>query len=158
MESFLRPLQIQFQEKNVRLVADVPADLPPLTADEQQLSWVITNLVTNALKYTPGGRDGDVSGGGTNGGALRLEVQDTGVGIPQEYLRTDLRQVRAGQAGVGHHARERRARAGHCEGDRGDVRRQDLGGERTGQGKYLRLSCCRCAPHGCTAAAAGGIA
>jgi signal transduction histidine kinase len=85
VESLLRPLQIQFQEKNVRLVADVPVDMPVLTADEQQLSIVITNLVTNALKYTPAG--GTVSVRGRHeGGALQFEVQDTGAGIPQEFL------------------------------------------------------------------------
>jgi len=85
VESLLRPLQIQFQEKNVRLVADVPTDMPALTADEQQLSMVITNLVTNALKYTPAG--GTVSVRGRHDrGSLQLEIQDTGAGIPQEFL------------------------------------------------------------------------
>jgi signal transduction histidine kinase len=85
VESLLKPLQIQFQEKNVRLVADVPVDMPVLTADEQQLSIVITNLVTNALKYTPAGGTVNVRGR-HEGGALQLEVQDTGAGIPQEFL------------------------------------------------------------------------
>jgi PAS domain S-box-containing protein len=85
VEATLRPLQIQFQEKNVQLVADVPDGLPPLRADEQQISWVITNLVTNALKYTPAGGMVTVRGRRDDGG-LRLEVQDTGVGIPAEYL------------------------------------------------------------------------
>jgi signal transduction histidine kinase len=85
IESSLKPLQIQFQEKNVQLVPDVQHDLPPLRADEQQISWVITNLVTNALKYTPAGGTVTVRGRQDDGG-LRLEVQDTGVGIPQEFL------------------------------------------------------------------------
>jgi PAS domain S-box-containing protein len=85
VESLLRPLQIQFQEKSVRLVADVPVDMPVVTADEQQLSIVITNLVTNALKHTPAG--GTVSVRGRHeGGALQLEVHDTGAGIPPEFL------------------------------------------------------------------------
>ncbi len=85
VDATLRPLQIQFQEKNVQLVADVPDGLPPLHADEQQISWVITNLVTNALKYTPAGGTVTVRGRRDDGG-IRLEVQDTGVGIPAEYL------------------------------------------------------------------------
>jgi two-component system, NtrC family, sensor histidine kinase KinB len=85
VESSLRPLQIQFQEKNVHLISDVQHDLPPLRADEQQISWVITNLVTNALKYTPAGGTVTVRGWQDDRG-LRLEVHDTGVGIPQEFL------------------------------------------------------------------------
>jgi two-component system, NtrC family, sensor histidine kinase KinB len=83
--SSLHPLQIQFQEKNVRLVTDLQPDLPPLRADEQQVSWVITNLVTNALKHTPAGGTVTVSGR-RDGESLRVEVQDTGVGIPREFL------------------------------------------------------------------------
>ena len=85
VDATLRPLQIQFQEKNVQLVADVPDGLPPLHADEQQITWVITNLVTNALKYTPAGGSVTVRGR-RDGGGIRLEVQDTGLGIPAEYL------------------------------------------------------------------------
>ncbi len=85
VESSLRPLQLQFQEKSVHLSVDVPDDLPLLTADEQHISWVVTNLVTNALKYTSGG--GSVTVRGRHAGdVLRLEVQDTGVGIAQEHL------------------------------------------------------------------------
>ncbi len=83
--SSVRSLLLQFQEKNVRLVVDVPQDLPPLRADEQQISWVITNLVTNALKYTPSGGTVTVSGLRHDDG-LCLEVRDTGVGIPREFL------------------------------------------------------------------------
>ena len=85
VESSLRPLQLQFQEKNVSLTSEIAPDLPRLIADEQQISWVITNLVTNALKYT------DVGGKVTvrareDEHALLVEVEDTGQGIPSEYL------------------------------------------------------------------------
>jgi two-component system, NtrC family, sensor histidine kinase KinB len=83
--SSLRPLQIQFNEKGVRLVCDVHPGLPPLRADEQQISWVITNLVTNALKYTPSGGAVTVTAE-RDGEDLRVEVRDTGSGIPKEYL------------------------------------------------------------------------
>lgn len=85
VEFTVKPLQIQFQEKNVKLTTDIPGHLPVIVADQQQLSWVLTNLVTNALKYT--------GAGGTVGirireehGALRFEVIDTGVGIASEDL------------------------------------------------------------------------
>lgn len=85
VESTIKPLQIQFQEKDVRMIMDVPAGLPPLVADEQQLSWVITNLVTNALKYTPSGGTVTIRVREEQR-AILFEVQDTGVGIARENL------------------------------------------------------------------------
>ena len=81
----VRSLQVQFTEKGVRLETDVEEGLPSLVADEQQLSSVITNLASNALKYTdPGGtvtvrarHDRD---------SITIAVEDTGQGIPREHL------------------------------------------------------------------------
>ncbi len=81
----LRPLLLQFQEKNVALSNEVPVGLPVIVADEQQISWVISNLATNALKYTdPGGRV-RISAR-QDGSNLLLEVEDTGQGIAREHL------------------------------------------------------------------------
>lgn len=81
----LRPLQLPFQEKNVILNVDVPSTLPHIIADEQQISWVVTNLVTNALKFTgAGGRVTVRAREDTN--AVLVEVEDTGQGIAPENL------------------------------------------------------------------------
>jgi PAS domain S-box-containing protein len=86
VDATLRPLQIQFQEKGVRLEVEVAPDLPVLVADEQQVTWVITNLVTNSLKYTPA--EGAVMVRAVRvGEAIQFEVRDTGIGIAPEYLR-----------------------------------------------------------------------
>jgi PAS domain S-box-containing protein len=85
VESSLRPLQLQFQEKSVELTSEIASDLPRLIADEQQVSWVITNLVTNALKYTNAGGKVTVRAHEEEH-ALLVEVEDTGQGIPAEYL------------------------------------------------------------------------
>jgi signal transduction histidine kinase len=81
----LRPLQLPFSEKNIRLQTDMPAGLPHIVADEQQISWVITNLVTNALKYTDAGGTVTVRAREEQGAVL-LEVADTGRGIAPEHL------------------------------------------------------------------------
>lgn len=85
IESSVRPLQLQFQEKAVLLALDIPASLPHLVADEQQITWVITNLVTNALKYTDAAGKVTVRVG-TEGHSLRVDVIDTGQGISPENL------------------------------------------------------------------------
>lgn len=85
VESSVRPLQLQFQEKNVALTLEFPPILPHLVADEQQLTSVVTNLVTNALKYTGAGGRVNVRVREEDNG-LRIDVVDTGQGISQENL------------------------------------------------------------------------
>jgi signal transduction histidine kinase len=69
----------------VELNLTVEPGIPLLLADEQQLSWVVTNLVTNALKYTTAGGSVAVRARRESDGLL-VEVEDTGVGIAQEHL------------------------------------------------------------------------
>ena len=85
VESSLRPLRLQFQEKHVTLVSEISPTLRPMVADEQQISSVISNLVMNALKYTQS--NGLVTiRACEDGGALRIDVEDTGQGIAAEHL------------------------------------------------------------------------
>jgi signal transduction histidine kinase len=81
----LHPLQIQFKEKGIRVVTEIPLALSHIVADEQQISWVITNLVTNALKYTDTGGTVTVRAR-EEGGSVVISVEDTGEGIPREDL------------------------------------------------------------------------
>jgi signal transduction histidine kinase len=86
VESTVKPLRMQFEEKHVNLAIDISDNATSLVADEQQLSWVITNLVTNALKYTKSGGSVTVRAM-QNETALQLEVEDTGEGIAPENLK-----------------------------------------------------------------------
>jgi signal transduction histidine kinase/CHASE3 domain sensor protein len=58
------------------------ADVPPLAADRERLAQVTSNLLSNALKFTPQGGRVDVRTFGVDGRAV-LEVEDTGIGIPE---------------------------------------------------------------------------
>jgi signal transduction histidine kinase len=69
----------------INLSANLPQDLPQVRADEEKISWVLSQLVDNAIKFT------------SNGGRVEIEavlesslvtvaVTDTGIGIPQERL------------------------------------------------------------------------
>jgi signal transduction histidine kinase len=71
-------------EQGIALSLDV-ADHLPLEADPVRLRQVLDNLVSNALKFTPDG--GSVALSASNGGnAVRIEVADTGIGIPREEI------------------------------------------------------------------------
>jgi len=73
-----------FAEKNIRLAINVPAGLPQVSADPSCIGLALTNLLTNALKYTPGGGEVSVAADSADGFAL-WKVSDTGPGIPPQY-------------------------------------------------------------------------
>ncbi|MBI2940455.1 MAG: PAS domain S-box protein [Chloroflexi bacterium] len=66
-----------------RLVADLPADLPPVRADPDRVLQVLTNLVGNAIKYSPEGGEVRV-GARVSDGALVVTIRDEGLGLPAE--------------------------------------------------------------------------
>jgi signal transduction histidine kinase/GAF domain-containing protein len=65
----------------LRVEADV--DVPPVAGDENQLRQVISNLVDNAIKYSPQGGDVELRLN-RNGQFARIEVADSGLGIPRD--------------------------------------------------------------------------
>lgn len=78
------------------IVADIPADLPPVSADRSKLEEVFTNLIDNAVKYSPRGGRIQVSAV-LDGSFVRFSVSDQGVGIPEEareHLFQRFRRVR----------------------------------------------------------------
>lgn len=70
----------QAEKKGVRFSLVQPSDLPLVRADFGRMHQVLTNLLSNALKFTPPGGAVTVSAA-VEGEALRFEVADTGIGI-----------------------------------------------------------------------------
>jgi NtrC-family two-component system sensor histidine kinase KinB len=77
-----RRFAIQAREKQVALEEHIGA-VPEIIGDAVKLSWVISNLLGNALRYTPAGGTITVAARGTDH-ATRLEVTDSGPGIPAD--------------------------------------------------------------------------
>jgi signal transduction histidine kinase len=71
-------------EQGVDLRLDLEGSLP-VEADAARLRQVLDNLVSNAIKFTPSGGSVLLSAG-DDGGRVRIEVADTGIGIPHEEL------------------------------------------------------------------------
>ncbi len=78
----LRPL---IEAKNINLVFDVPADIPPIRGDVTHLQHVLRNLVHNAVKFTPSGGTITIAAA-VAGDRVELRCTDTGVGIRSDDL------------------------------------------------------------------------
>ena len=69
----------------VKLHLDLSPNLPYVMAEAGKLDQILTNLLENALRFTPEGGKVDVSAS-TCQQWVNLTVSDTGVGIPSEHL------------------------------------------------------------------------
>ena len=69
----------------VKMGIDLPPDLPYVMAEAGKLDQILTNLLENALRFTPEGGMVNVSAS-TGRRWVKLTVSDTGVGIPGEHL------------------------------------------------------------------------
>jgi PAS domain S-box-containing protein len=67
----------------IELRVQAPDDIPPVAGDAGQLRQVISNLVDNAIKYSPQGGDVELRLN-RNGQFARIEVADSGLGIPRD--------------------------------------------------------------------------
>ncbi|MEO0035049.1 MAG: hypothetical protein RLZZ501_1072, partial [Pseudomonadota bacterium] len=71
-------------DAGIRLTSDLPPALPRFRADLRRLRQALLNLVTNAIKFTPAGGTVTLRVRADAAG-LRIEVEDTGIGIPPEH-------------------------------------------------------------------------
>ncbi len=68
-------------EKKIQLRMDTQKKLPPILADENRLQQILLNLIKNAIKFTQEGEI--VISAVEQGSFLKINVQDTGIGIPE---------------------------------------------------------------------------
>jgi two-component system, OmpR family, sensor histidine kinase BaeS len=87
----------------------IPPHLPAVQADQDRAVQVLTNLLTNALRYTPAPGRVEVTAE-RHGDAVAISVSDTGIGLSPEHLahiferfyRVEMSRSRAlGGSGVG---------------------------------------------------------
>lgn len=74
-----------YMDKGVSLVLDIAADAPAVQADPLRIGSVFANLLSNSLKHTSPGGTVTVSAR-EEGDMVRFLVEDTGSGIPEEFL------------------------------------------------------------------------
>jgi signal transduction histidine kinase len=80
-----RALLPQATAKGVSLRLELPAEPQDVRMDQRRIEQVLLNLVGNALKFTPAGGEVRIGVRGVSG-AMRVEVTDSGIGIPAAQL------------------------------------------------------------------------
>ncbi|MEX2529641.1 MAG: ATP-binding protein [Gemmatimonadota bacterium] len=86
VEEVVRMLEIQAKKKGLALEAELPAEAEPIQADRRRLKQVLLNLAGNGIKFT---QDGTVTikvGTDHDGHPTRIEVIDSGIGIPEDQI------------------------------------------------------------------------
>src|SRR5262245_31389389 len=91
VEDCLRLLNLRAESKGLTVALVVGKGLDPLWADERAVRQICLNLLSNALKFTPGGGEITVTVGATPQGGQMLVVKDTRPGIPKEEMPRVLR-------------------------------------------------------------------
>lgn len=74
------------QDKKIALRVEVSPDTPAIETDRDTLEQILRNLLDNAIKFTQAGGEVVLSSDGTGEGGARIEVRDTGQGIPEDEL------------------------------------------------------------------------
>jgi signal transduction histidine kinase len=82
---------VRLQESGLEQAIDLADDLPPLRGDERKTKQVLLNLITNAMKFTPGGGRITVTGRFDPEDGVAVTVADTGIGIPESDLERVLK-------------------------------------------------------------------
>ena len=96
-------------EKRIQLAVDAPAGLPAVLADPRRLQQILSNVLSNAIKFTPEGGTIALTAREA-GGMLEVVIKDSGTGIDPAFLprvfdrfrQADARSTRtAGGLGLG---------------------------------------------------------
>ncbi|MFZ6031437.1 MAG: GAF domain-containing protein [Chloroflexota bacterium] len=117
IEETQRSLNRQMEDKHQVLLLQLADDLPMIWADFDRMVQIVTNLVSNAHKYTP--QDGQIvvgarvmtaeAGASANLSFVHIWVKDNGIGIKpedqkqifQQYFRTTISKEMASGTGLG---------------------------------------------------------
>lgn len=90
IEDILEPLIVSAsaiaQERNLQLVVELPPHLPLVHINRKSLEEVLSNIIDNALKYTPAGGKILIQAGQEKPSFQGIAISDTGPGIPPQDL------------------------------------------------------------------------
>jgi signal transduction histidine kinase len=85
MERAAQSVAMQAQRKNIVIQKTVAAELPHVLVDVEKTIWVLTNLLTNAIRHSPENGTVEIAATRTDR-QVRIEVTDHGTGIEPKYI------------------------------------------------------------------------
>lgn len=92
--SSVRLVQERGRAGSVAITMEVQADLPDLRGDERMVRQMLTNFLSNAVKFTPEGGNVRVEARQLLDGSIQMEVSDTGIGMTPEEMETSMQPFR----------------------------------------------------------------
>ncbi len=97
----MRALAPLAQEKNLRVDRDLPTDLPAAEGDRDKLQQILTNLASNAIRFSRPGSRVRISARLRPEGDLCVSVADEGPGIPADQMPGIFEKFRQGGEAAG---------------------------------------------------------
>jgi PAS domain S-box-containing protein len=85
VDQALQAVQFQAQQKNITLDKQIAETLPQFLVDAEKTVWVLINLLTNAIKFSPEGSTIEVWAGQQED-RVEITITDHGRGIDDKYL------------------------------------------------------------------------
>ena len=86
IENALENYLLLSKDKNISLTCRIDPSLPRVHADPRRLGQVLSNLLSNAIKFTGEGGKIEVTACPEDQGGVKVQVMDTGVGIPAREI------------------------------------------------------------------------
>ncbi|MEQ1669845.1 MAG: HAMP domain-containing sensor histidine kinase [Hyphomicrobium sp.] len=101
IQACINSFRLMASEAGVSVTPQIAYDLPVARGDAVKLRQIFTNIVSNAIKFTPRGGSVTIEALRTNTGGVTVLIRDTGVGMTAEEVKvalTPFGQVDAGRA------------------------------------------------------------
>lgn len=91
IENSIKSFYQNANAKEVQIKYSAGYDLPRVFVDQERITWVLNNLISNALKYTKSGDSISILTY-IKDNMIHVSISDTGIGIPKEYINSIFEQ------------------------------------------------------------------
>lgn len=86
LEAVLVNVWVKADRKNIKIKKNIDPQIKKLSGDDYQIQRVLTNIITNAIKYSPENSQLLIEAIPYDSGYARISVKDEGSGVPEEQL------------------------------------------------------------------------
>jgi signal transduction histidine kinase len=79
-------MQSSFKDKAIQFNLELGGDLPEINVDVDRIKQVLTNIISNAIRFTPQGGRIELRVSNENSSSIKFAIRDSGIGIPRAQL------------------------------------------------------------------------